>query len=210
MAKLAGKTPLLRFFAAGLVVFSMVGFAYADVLTFSGSITQSISDGTGPAVNNPSLNAIKDGDPFAVTLNINGSITSPGTYTNFSGAIFSDTAVPAGETSFGPISLTINPDGSGLDNISMLGCLTTGSGCPFGNQLAANFAIPVADLNAQNVVANGIPGLTPLDLLEDDGTTDIQGMISGYSYTSSVPEPSTLSLLCLGVLFAGAGLLRRN
>jgi hypothetical protein len=50
-------------------------------------------------------------------------------------AMFSEPAASASETSFGSINLTVSPDGS-FDNISLLGCLTTGSGCGVGNQLS--------------------------------------------------------------------------
>jgi hypothetical protein len=49
-----------------------------------------------------------------------------------------------------------------------------------------------------------------MDLLEDDGTTDIQGSITNYSYTAAAatPEPGTwmltgLSLIGLAVARAG-------
>ena len=51
--------------------------ALADTITFSGFITQSTPDGTGLAVNNPSLNAISDGDSFLVTLMFTGSSPRP-------------------------------------------------------------------------------------------------------------------------------------
>jgi hypothetical protein len=73
-----------------------------------------------------------------------------------------------------------------------LACLTTGSGCPLGNQLDANFSIVAGGLNSQNVAATGM-GLAPLDLLEDDGVTDIHGSVTSYSQTA-VPEPSSLDL----------------
>jgi hypothetical protein len=71
------------------------------------------------------------------------------------------------------------------------------------------FAIPIAGLNAQNVSAQTVPGVLPLDLLEDDGVTDIHGSVSTYSYTGSgtgtvVPEPSEFLPACLGL----AGLAR--
>jgi hypothetical protein len=195
----------------GLAICSFGSPAYADVVTFGGAITQSTADGTGPAMNNPSLNAIQDGDAFTVALTFNSSINSTGTYTNFTGAMFSDLAASASENSFGPISLTVSADGS-FDDISLLGCLTTGSGCVFGNQLDANFSIPAADLNSQNAAAMGLDQPHPLDLLEDDGTTDIQGSITSYSYTSQspVPEPTSLRLVvCLAVLLAAGRALMR-
>jgi hypothetical protein len=54
------------------------GNAPADVLTVSGQITQSTDDGTGPAMNNPSLNNIHDLDAYAVTLAFMSSITGQG------------------------------------------------------------------------------------------------------------------------------------
>jgi hypothetical protein len=86
-----------------------------------------------------------------------------------------------------------------MDEFSLLGCLSTGSGCLLGNQLDLNFMIPSSSLNLGSVVASAVPLLTPLDLLEDDGTTDIQGSVTSYSYsppsTAPVPEPSTLIML---------------
>src|SRR5207249_3705963 len=49
--------------------------ADAATITFSGIITQSTQDGTGPAVNNPSLNNIQDLQAYTVTLAFAGSIT---------------------------------------------------------------------------------------------------------------------------------------
>lgn len=177
--------------------------AAADVISFGGLITQSTSDGTGPAVNNPSLNNILDGEQYTVTVNFTGSVTVPGTYALSSASIsFSVPGAPASETSFGPFQcaaqstlacFTVSTAGSFYD-ISLLGCLTTGSGCQSGNELDANFMIPETGLNSQNVAAQGIFALTPLDLLEDDGTTDIQASVTTYS-ASSVPEPSSVVLL---------------
>ena len=180
-----------------LAVMSSVA-SYAETITFGGLITQSTQDGTGPAVNNTTLNAIATGDRYSVTLTFAGSITALGTYP-LTGSLltFQDPAALSSENSFGLISLTVGPDGT-FDDISLLGCLLSGSGCFVGNQLAVNFKIPSVQLNAQNVTAQAIFGLTPsLDLLEDDGVTDIQGSVTNYSYTgvASVPEPSALMLL---------------
>jgi hypothetical protein len=178
-----------------------MGAANADGLSVTGSITQSTSDGTGPAANNPSLNGIADGDSFTIDLNFPGSISAPGTY-NFTGGtlVFSDPAAPATEDSFGAISLTVALDGSAYD-ISLFGCLTTGDGCFVGNSLSLNFAIPSANLNSASAPATPIFGLNPpLDLLEDDGLTDIQGNVATYSYNATAPEPTSLSLLCCGFL----------
>jgi len=132
-----------------------------------------------------------------VTLVFPGSITTTGTY-NLTGSslTFNDPAAGASEASFGSITLTITPSG-GFDQFSLLGCLMTGNGCFMGNQLDANFQIPAASLNSQNVTAIGFDQPHPLDLLEGDGTTDIQGTITTYSNTGSVstPEPSLVVLL---------------
>ncbi len=156
-------------------------------------------------MNNTGLNNILDFQAYTVTLGFLGSITVPGTY-NLSGLTFSVPTAPASEASFGSISLTITAAGA-VDQFSLLGCLTTGSGCLVGNQLDANFSIPAAGLNSQNVAATGLDPPHPLDLLEDDGITDIQGSITSYSNTgpvSTVPEPSLAALLgcCLAGLVA--------
>ena len=117
---------------------------------------------------------------------------------------FSVPTAPASEASFDSLSLTITANG-GFDEFSFLGCLTTGSDCLVGNQLDANFRILATGLNSQNVAATGLDPPHPLDLLEDDGITDIHGTITSYSYTgrvSAVPEPSFAVLL--GCILAGA------
>jgi len=184
-------------FLIGLAILISMDRVLADEVSVSGTITQSTADGTGPAVNNPSLNNIADGDTYTVTLDFAGSITTTGTY-DLTGAslVFSDPAAPATESSFDAIGLTVAADGAS-DDISLLGCLTTGDGCLEGNFLAMNFAIPAGDLNSPDAPASPIPALTPLDLEEDDGVTDIQGGVANYSYT---PEPSSLTLFGLGLL----------
>jgi len=174
---------------------ALANAALADTIVFGGAITQSTADGTGPASNNPSLNGILDGDVYTLTLDLTGLIDSAGTYTNFTGATFTDLSSPATETSFGPISLTISADGS-YDDFSLLACLSTGSDCFAGNQLTANFQILATDLNNLNAPAQAMALLTPLDLLEDDGVTDIHGTVTSYSYApaNAVPEPSSLPL----------------
>lgn len=189
-----------------------VNLAVADTITFGGRITQSTQDGTGPAGNNPALNNVLDNDVYTVTLTFAGSITAPGTY-NLTGAslALSDPAAPATATNFDTISLTVTANG-GFDDLSLLGCLTTGSGCLFGNQLDANFQILASGLNSVNVAATGLDEPHPLDLLEDDGITDIQGSITAYSYTgpvSTVPEPSAAVLLAFAMA-ALAGWRRRG
>ena len=71
-----------------------------------------------------------------------------------------------------------------------------------GNQLDASFRIPSASLNSLNVAAPGLDPPHPLDLLEDDGITDIHGSITSYSYTGSasvVPGPASLAMLSGGL-----------
>ncbi len=193
---------------AGLVICGFTSVAVADIITFGGAITQSTQDGTGPAVNNPGLNNILTGDGYTVTLAFAGSITAPGIY-NLTGAslTFNVPAPPAIETSFGLISLTVNAN-AGFDEFSLFACLITGSDCGSSNQLNSNFKVLTTDLNSPvTVTAFGLDQPHPLDLLEDDGTTDIQGSIRSYSYSgavSAVPEPSPRIVLCC-VLFAALG-----
>jgi hypothetical protein len=196
-------------------VFASAASAQATI-TVGGAITQSTSDGTGPAVNNTSLNNIKDGDVYSVTLNSTGSITAPGTYTSFSGANFADLTHSANENQFISVSLTILPPSGGMDEFSVLGCLSTGIfGCSGGNQLDLNFMIPAGSLNAVNVTAQSAPccGIHPLDLLEDDDSTDIQGSVTSYSYTSAVsttPEPTSIALYGSGLIALALKRLKRQ
>jgi hypothetical protein len=185
--------------------------ASAATISFGGKIIQSTQDGTGPAMNNPSLNNIKDGQDYTVTLTFAGSITAPGTY-NLTGSslIFAVPTAPAMEPSFDFIGLTVTANGA-FDDLSLLACLTIGDPCPpfAGNGMTAIFRIPAAMLNSQNVTAISLDELHPLDLLEDPETTgtDIHGSITSYSYTgsaSAVPEPSSAILLGCGLIaFAG-------
>jgi len=203
---------LRRWFLMGLAVSGFVNVAIADIITFGGTITQSTQDGTGPASNNPTLNNIQDLQAYSVTLGFLGSITTPGTY-NLTGSslTFSDPAAPASETSFGAITLVISSAGA-FDDLTLKGCLTTGTGCDLGNQLSAIFRIPSAGLNSQNVAAIGLDPPHPLDLLEDDGLTDIHGTITSYSYTgpaSAVPEPSLVGVLvCFLAVLVAANRMR--
>jgi hypothetical protein len=183
--------------------------ASAATISFGGVIIQSTQDGTGPAMNNPSLNNIKDQQAYTVTLVFAGSITAPGTY-NLTGSslMFAVPTAPASESSFDFIGLTVTANG-GFDDLSLLACLTIGGACPplTGNGMTASFRIPAAMLNSQNVTAIGLD--LPLDLLEDPETTgtDIHGSITSYSYTgivSAVPEPCSAVLLGCGLIALAA------
>jgi hypothetical protein len=197
---------------ASLVIYASALPALADSITFGGAISQSTQDGTGPAANNASLNSIADGDVYAVfMLNFVGLISGPGQFAlKPAGLGFQDTTAGVDETAFGGtpcgtqtslgcLTVSVDASDSSFDDISLLGCVTTGSGCLLGNELDVNFRIPGANLNSQHVLAGSIPGLTPLDLLEDDGSTDIQGTVTKYSYTPAiaVPEPSFRAPLSL-------------
>lgn len=171
----------------------------ADTLTIGGTINQSIDNGTGPAVNNQDLNKILNGDSYIFSLIFEGSITAAGRYDlTGSAVLFSVPERGVIEDSFNLVSLTIAQFGN-LAQFSVLACLTTGSACNQGNELELNFLIPFANLNDRNIAAQGVPNLLPLDLLEDDGVTDIHGLITDYSYTG-VPEPSA-------IVFVGSGLI---
>jgi hypothetical protein len=179
-------------------------------ITVGGTIYQ--PNANPPAMNNPSLDNIMPGDVYSVTLNFIGSITIPGTYASFSGADFADLTNSAHENQFISVSLTISPPSGGMDEFSVLGCLSTGSGCSVGNQLDLNFMIPASSLNALNVTTQSVPSLTPLDLLEDDGTTDIQGSVTSYSYTpavSTTPEPPSIVLWGSGLIALALARLKR-
>ncbi len=188
--------------------------ACGDTIRFGGVITQPTAN---EAFINSSLNAIALNDAYSVYLDFNGSITSTGTYTAFTGVTFSDPTAAAGESGFdlGKVSLTISNDASNSSyyDLTLLGCLVTGTACDQGNQLAANFEILAADLNVASASAQPSPFLTPMDLLEDDGATDIHGSVTHYSYTMSagtVPEPSSGWELMLPAMFGIGAFWRRK
>jgi hypothetical protein len=168
--------------------------SFAGII-FGGLISQS-SDGT--AVNNDSLNQIDDGDAYEVMLNSLNPIVSPGLYNTPDLTLsFVDLTAGVSETAFSSVSLSIIADGSFFD-ISVQGCLSTGSGCNVGNELDANFRIANTDLQSASAAASLIPGLFPsLHLFEDDGLTDIQGSVMSFS-NASVPEPSAIGLITTG------------
>ena len=185
----------------------------ADSITVGGAITQSVSDGTGPALNNPALNQIADGDSFTIRLNFAGAISAPGTYT-LTGIGFLSAGGVA-ENNFASAILTIVQSGA-ADTLSLFAGLATGSGCNQGNELDLNFSIAAADLTSLNAAASQINGLLPLDLLEDDGVTDIHGTVTSFSNTSPastpIPEPSVVLLLLSGAIASAiaTALLRRK
>src|SRR5215472_2811718 len=172
-----------------LTIFALAREAAADTVTFSGSITQSNADGLVTSVNNPSLNNVADGDRYFVTLAFSASLPGPGTCYLSSGTLaFIDPNATATENSFNSISLTLIPDGSFFD-LSLLGCLTTGSACDQGNQLDLNFQILASQLHSPTPNPVPIPGLLPFELLEDDGVTDIHGSVT------NIPEPIQIAPL---------------
>jgi hypothetical protein len=67
-------------FRIALVCCGLAVAASADTISFGGVIIQSTQHGTGPAVDNPSLNNIQDLQAYTTTLTFAGSITAPGTY----------------------------------------------------------------------------------------------------------------------------------
>src|SRR5690349_16549220 len=103
-----GRRLLHSLLLASLAVCGFGHVAVASTITITGEISQSTQDGTGPAGNNPSLNAVIDTNAYLVTLAFAGSITGPGTYDlTGSSLTFSVPTAAAVETSFGLISLTV-------------------------------------------------------------------------------------------------------
>ena len=186
--------------------------AGASTIVLMGAITQSIPDGTGPAFRNPSLNSIVDGEGFTLTLFPLTDITGPGLY-NLTGSALNFTVPSASamESSFGTITLNVLANGS-FNDFSLLACLT-GTNCLSGNALTANFRIPASGIGSTGVAAIGLDQPHPLDLLEDDGVTDIHASILIYSSTAQTtavtPEPSSASLCAVALLAtAVAGFFR--
>jgi hypothetical protein len=182
-------------------------FLSASTIRVAGVINQSTQDGTGPAVNNSTLNEIMDGNTFSIILDFQGFTSQPGTY-ELVDPVLTFTVPDAGsvESDFNLVVLTVMSS-NGFDQLSLLACLNTGSGCDQGNELDLNFDIPSNLLNGVNVAAQATPGLLPLDLLEDDGVTDIQGSVTTFSNPAGTdsPEPSAFLLFCAGVLTLGLG-----
>ena len=171
------------------------GISSADQILFTGTIAQSVLDGTGPASNNPSLNLIQTGQTYTVILDFAGSISGPGAF-NITTTSFAVPSAPAIESGFGAGTLTVTANGANYE-LSLLACLTSGSNCAVGNQLTANFRILAASLTSMNAPATGLDPPHPLDLLEDDGVTDLQGTIANHSYlgVAGVPEPGSVLLV---------------
>ena len=195
-----------------LCIAGAAGTLHADTLTVTGIINQSTQDGTGPAVNNPDLNQIVDGSFYIVRLNFAGSLAGPGTYDlTGSNLFFRVETAGASETAFNSVSLTIAQSG-GLDVLSLFACLSTGSGCGQGNELDLNFQIPAGSLNSISAQPLAVPGLLPLDLLEDDGVTDIHASIDSYSYrpASPSPEPSPLVIVAAGAIVTALAAIWRR
>jgi hypothetical protein len=190
-------------FAAVCLCFLASSGARAGTITLAGSITLDTQDGGTPAVANPSLNNIVDGDNFTIVLNFAGAITSPGTFSTTS-LVFSDVGATAIESSF--ISGQMSVLSGGTTEFSVLGCLIDSTSCLSGNQLALEFQIPASSLTSTGVSAQAIPSLLPIDLLEDGGSTDIQGTLTDYSYsgpiTTAAPEPASFGLAGIGLAMA--------
>jgi hypothetical protein len=189
------------------LLFTVLGAtpSHADTITVGGTINQSVSDGTGPAGNNAGLNQISDGDSYTVNLSFTGAISTSGTYP-LTGVSFI-TSSGAKEDSFSSAILTVLQSGNS-EVLSLFACLATGSGCDQGNELGLNFSVASADFTSLNGTPQQIDGLLPLDLLEDDGVTDLHGSVSSFSNTSpassstGVPEPSVLELLAFSLVGA--------
>jgi len=182
----------------------LTGQLHADTISLGGTITQSLADSGETAINNPALNNIVDGDTFQVLMNFSGAVGGPGN-ASLTSVEFEDTTVSAIENGF--ISGTLAIDSAPPDyQLFVVACLTTQPDCGQGNELLLSFQIPISGLNLAGVTAGTIANLSPsLDLLEDDGNTEIQGSITQYTYRTSgpaqAPEPSTFAL------FAGAAAL---
>jgi hypothetical protein len=144
---------LLR--AIVLMVSGVTLAVHADNITLTGTITQSQNDQPGnPAVNNPSLNNINDGNSYSATLNFTGSILLPGSY-SLTGALFSDPTGPATENGFTSGTIVISQS-SGVDTFSVQACLT-GFTCNTGNELDLNFTIAASGLNGTISQRNRFP-----------------------------------------------------
>jgi hypothetical protein len=190
-------------FAVACVCLLASSGAWAGTITLGGTITQDTQDVGSPAVANPSLNNILDGDSFTIVLDFAGAIAAPGSFSTTS-LVFDDAAASATESSF--ISGQISVFSGSTIQFSVLGCLIDSTSCLSGNQLALEFQIPASSLTSTGVSAEPIPSLLPMDLLEDGGSTDIQGDLTSYSYsgpiTTATPEPASFGLAGIGLAMA--------
>ncbi len=193
--------------AAACVYLLASGVAQGTMITLGGTVTQSPQDGGATAVANPALNNVVDADAFTIQLSFAGPIGGPGAIP-LTSVSFVDTTVSAYELGFISGTAVITTAGS-MSQFAVVGCLISASSCLTGNQLALNFQVPTSSLTGSNISAQPIPALLAVDLLEDDGATEIQGTLSNYSYTgtTSTPEPSTLTMIAIG---AGCLLLSRR
>jgi hypothetical protein len=202
---------MIRFARATcLLTLCLTGFAHAGSITLTGIVTQSTADSMVPAMSNPSLNNIADGDLFKITMNFAGLIGAPSS-TSLSYVAFADTTNAGGENAFISGKLVITQS-AGVDQFFMLACLVDQNTCQQGNQLALNFALPQAQLQFGSATPQTIPGLLPMDLLEDSGSTDIQGTLTTYAFRESAaptPEPTAFALTGLS-LIGLAVLVRRS
>jgi hypothetical protein len=188
-----------------LSALALSSHARADTMTWGGTVdVAQFLEGT--AVQNPSLNGVRDGDPYTATLTFNGSISGPGNY-DLTGAtlLFSDPTAGATESSFVSENLSVTQDGSSYD-LLLFACLSYGV-CEYSGALTdilySYFSIPASAINSTNVTAAPLPLFTPFVLGEDGGETEVFGSVTNYSYSngplSSVPEPSETIPLIVGL-----------
>lgn len=190
---------------AATLVFVCLCAARADAnsVLLVGIITQSVQEGGAPAVANPSLNNVADGDQFAVTFDFMAPISSPGSF-DLGSLTFTDLSAGVSESGFISGSMTLTQSGASTQ-FDVLGCLISASSCSTGNQLTLDFQMPTSQIAQSGVEVQPVPSLLMADLLEDNGATDIHGLLETYSYTgpagpAQTPEPSTAALILLGAI----------
>jgi len=137
---------------------------------------------------------------------VSGGITGPGVY-SLTALNFTDLTAGVSETGFVSGSMTVSESGA-IDQFSVLGCLPS---CGTGNQLALEFSLPQSVLYS-NGSAFPVSPLLPMDLLEDDGSTDIHGTVDSYSYDGPGPgtgTPEPVSFALAGLCLVAIGTFRR-